>query len=58
MINISEEKARKARNKAFLTNIRYMQEKVVAIKAEDKHKEGLIVNTPANQDSKTRDERS
>ncbi len=58
MVDISADKARAARNKAFLTNIRYMQEKVVAIKAEENQKDDVNVNSPANQDSKTRDERS
>ena len=58
MVDVSMEKARAARNKAFLTNIRYMQEKVVAIKAEDNQQDSARSNSPANQDNKIRDDRS
>ncbi len=58
MVDVSVDKARAARNKAFLTNIRYMQEKVIAMKAEENYKEETNTNAPVNQENKTRDERS
>ncbi len=58
MVDVSVNKARAARNKAFLTNIRYMQEKVIAIKAEENYKEESNMNAPAKHENKTRDERA
>lgn len=54
---ISTEKAKKFRSKAFLTNIRYMQERVVAMNAEQ-NKEDVRANSPVNQESKSKSERN
>lgn len=58
MVNIvSQEKAKACHHKAFLTNIRHMQEKVIAMKAADM-KEETKVNSPANQEMNHRTERN
>lgn len=58
MVNVvSQNKALAYHRKAFLTNIRHMQEKVAAMKAADMKEEAKI-NSPVNQEMNHQTERN